>query len=128
MRTIVSLALAALLAAPALADDDRIEHYKGEPSRSLEEALHNLAEYNARLKAVLEGGEPSGDDFHNIHQLTYTLENALERLDDELDAMEDDLEIIHVASERGEVGKILGAAPAYFERADKLQRQESGSD
>ncbi|MAC34203.1 MAG: hypothetical protein CME38_11460 [Haliea sp.] len=120
MRLTLPLVFATLLAVPAFADDDRVEHYKGEPSRSLEEALQNLSEYNGRLKAVLEGGELAGDDFHDIHQITYTLENALERLEDELDAMEDDLEIIHQASERGEADKIEAAAPVYFERADKL--------
>lgn len=120
MRPLLSLALTALIAVPAFADDDRIEHYQGEPSHTLEEALGNLGEYSARLQAVLAKDALEGDDFHTIHQLTYTLENALERLEEELDAMEDDLETIHVASERGEVEKIRKAAPEYFRRANAL--------
>lgn len=119
-KTILSLALASLFTLPALADDDRVEHYRGEPANSLSEALANLAEYNEQLRAIVDQGELSGDDFHQIHQLTYTLENALGRLDDELEEMEEDLETIHIASERGEAGRIQEAAPAYFRRGDEL--------
>lgn len=119
-KSILSLALAALFTLPAVADDERVEHYRGEPAASLTEALGNLAEYNQQLRALVDKGQLSGDDFHQIHQLTYTLENALGRLDDELDAMQEDLENIHLASERGEAGRILQAAPEYFRRSDEL--------
>lgn len=115
----LTLAALALTAAPTVADD-RPEHYKGEPSATLEEAFANLAEYNTRLRAILEQDEVQGDDFNEIHRLTYTLENALGRIEDELDEMEDDLEEIHLASEKGDSDRIAKHGPRYFDRADEL--------
>jgi septal ring factor EnvC (AmiA/AmiB activator) len=113
------LAALALAAAPVIADD-RPEHYKGEPSATLEEAFANLAEYNTRLRTILDKGEVQGDDFNEIHRLTYTLENALGRIEDELEELEDDLEEIHQASEKGDSKRIDKYAPRYFDRAEQL--------
>ncbi|MFO7551822.1 MAG: DUF6746 family protein [Haliea sp.] len=115
----LTLAALALTAAPVIADD-RPEHYKGEPSATLEEAFANLAQYNIRLQAIVDKGEVQGDDFNEIHRLTYTLENALERIEEELEALEDDLEEVHQASEKGDSERIGKYAPRYFERADRL--------
>lgn len=119
------LAALALTAAPAIADD-RPEHYQGEASATLEEAFVNLAEYNTRLRAILDKGEVQGDDFNEIHRLTYTLENALGRIEDELEELEDDLEEIHQASEKGDSKRIETYAPRYFDRAEQLL-QAAGS-
>lgn len=115
----LTLAVLALTAAPVIADD-RPEHYKGEPSATLEEAFGNLAEYNTRLRAILDKGEVQGDDFNEIHRLTYTLENAMGRIEDELEELEDDLEEVHQASEKGDSKRIEKYAPRYFDRADQL--------
>lgn len=115
----LTLAALALTAAPVIADD-RPEHYKGEPSATLEAAFANLTDYNTRLRNILDKGEVQGDDFNEIHRLTYTLENALERIEDELEELEDDLEEIHQASEKGDSERIGKYAPRYFERADTL--------
>ncbi len=121
MKQQLALTLAALvLTSASVFADDRPEHYKGEPSATLEEAFANLTEYNARLRAILDKGEVRGDDFNEIHRLTYTLENALERIEDELEEMEDDLEEVHQASEKGDSKRIEKYAPRYFDRADQL--------
>lgn len=113
------LAALALTATVAIADD-RPDHYRGEASATLAEAFANLAEYNLRLRAILDKGEVQGDDFNEIHRLTYTLENALGRIEDELEALEDDLEELHQGSEKGDGQRIETFAPRYFERAEEL--------
>ncbi|MDZ7811053.1 MAG: DUF6746 family protein [Arhodomonas sp.] len=93
MKPIMNLALlAGLVCSAATYADERPEHFEGKPSETLEEALSNLGEYNERLTAILEKGEVSSEDHARIHELTYTLENALARIDEEVGEMAEDLE------------------------------------
>lgn len=121
-----SLPIAALLAALALSPivqaDERPDHYQGEPSATLEQALENLAEYNARLAAIVEKGELADADHGEIHELTYTLENALHRISEEVEGMAVKLESIHVASEERDSATIRDQAPDYLSAAGKLTR------
>ena len=114
----VSSNLAGLLplAAPALADD-RPDHFKGQPAQSLEQALTNLSEYNAKLQGILAQEQLSAKDSHQVHELTYTLENALERIDDELEELAETLEALHVASETAELDKVRALGATYLDKA-----------
>lgn len=122
MKDLIGAALLlALLAAPTVqADDDRPEHYKGEPAETLEQAVINLSEYNARLQAIIGKDELSDADHEEIHELTYTLENALGKMREELDAMAENLEAVHLASEERDSAVIAEKGPAYLSAAQKL--------
>ena len=100
--------LAIALAGPAPADE-RPEHYDGVPAPTLEVALANLRE------ALLESGELSAEDLHHVHRLSYTLENALERLRGELATAADDLEALHLASETAEPEVVRRRGEAYLQ-------------
>lgn len=118
------LATAFALAMPtftALADDEP-EHFEGEPSRTLEEALSNLTTYNKKLEKLLEG-EMTPEKMGEIHILTYTLENALERIEDEVDELADTLEEVHKASERAEDDTVMQKGKLYLEGSGKLLRK-----
>ena len=65
---------------------------RAEPAETMEQALANFSEYNARLAALLEQDELTMADLAQIHQLTYTLENALERINDDLEDLAETLE------------------------------------
>ncbi|RUO39830.1 hypothetical protein CWE15_08735 [Aliidiomarina taiwanensis] len=104
-------------------DDDRMSHYKGEPSPSLEVAVKNLTEFNQQLEAILASDDLDIHKLSEIHQLTYTLENALERIEDELDRAEDLLEEVHVGSERAQYEQVREAGKAYLEQIRKLLPQ-----
>lgn len=104
-------------------DDDRMSHYKGEPSPSLEVAVKNLTEFNQQLEAILESDDLDIHKLSEIHQLTYTLENALERIEDELDRAEDLLEEVHVGSERAQYEQVRESGKAYLEQIRKLLPQ-----
>ena len=77
--------LSALLMAASLAftthsfADERTEHFKGLPSPDLAAAVNNFNEYNQLLAAQLNG-ELTPQALAEIHQLTYTLEIALEKI------------------------------------------------
>lgn len=94
------------------AQDARISHYSGEPADSMPQALANLAEYNARLQALLAEDEV---DLHTVHELTYTLENALQRIQADLADAAEALEEVHLASEAADAEKVKDRGEDYLE-------------
>lgn len=101
-------------------DTPRVDHYEGMASESLEDALVHLGEYNARLQVMIEGETLTPSDLNTIHQLTYTLENALERIRIEVSAIAETLEDVHVASEQAEALRVKELARAYLEASQPL--------
>lgn len=120
-KLIISLSLAGLLplATPALADD-RPDHFKGKPAETLEQALANFSEYNAKLKEILNKQTLTAQDSHQVHELTYTLENALERIEDELENLAETLESLHVASETAATDKVRALGTQYLDKAQQI--------
>lgn len=114
----IAAATCLLIASPAMADDD-VRHFKGEPANTLEQAVANFSEYNTRLDTVL-GGELTPETMNDIHQLTYTLENALETMEDELDELADTLERVHKASETADTDTVRSAGKHYLETSRKI--------
>lgn len=102
------------------ADDERPEHFKGEPAETLEQALANFREYNDKLAEVLARDELTAKDLYEVHQLTYTLENALERIRDEYEGLAETLEEVHIASEHNDNETVKSRGQAYLDAADKL--------
>ena len=91
-----------------LADTSRVDHYEGQAAQPLDEALDHLAEYNERLAATIDNDELTPSELNEIHQLIYTLENALERV-------------------RVEVAATLEEVPIASEQAQALRVQEKGA-
>ena len=120
-NTLQALVLLAL-GVPAIgvfADTDRVEHFKGKPAETLEQALTNLSEGNQSLAQLLE--RPiTAETSYEIHQLTYTLENALERIEDEMDRLEDTLETVHLASEANRADRLERYGQQYLDLAREL--------
>jgi len=87
-------------ATPALASDPKAyQHFEAKSSETLAEAVANFSEYNQKLEAVL-AGDLTDAKMHEVHELTYTLENALEKITEELAQLADTLEELHQASEK----------------------------
>lgn len=101
-------------------DADRPEHYQGKESATTEQALQNLSEYNAKLENILDQDELSAADLNEVHNLTYTLENALERLQIDLKDTADVLEEVHVASETNEAATVKKRGVDYLQATRKL--------
>ncbi|MCA1789396.1 MAG: hypothetical protein LC667_05935 [Thioalkalivibrio sp.] len=104
----------------ALASDDRADHFEGEPSRTLEEALENFSQANAELAEIFDQGELDAQTVFNVHQLTYTLENALEKLREEMEDLAEVLEEVHLASERNDGETVKNRGEVYLETARKI--------
>src|SRR5690606_42097519 len=114
MKSALKLATAAaalIFALPTFADE-KYEHFKGEPSKTLAQAVANFSEYNNRLEQVL-AGVLTPEAMNEGHQRTYTLENALGKLEDELVAMAERLEKVHRASERAEATTVKHEDKVY---------------
>lgn len=98
----------------------RPSHYKGQPSATLEQAVTNFSEYNTKLTLLLEQETLSAQDLNEIHQLTYTLENALGKLQEELATLAEVLEEVHVASETADAATVKTRGRVYLTTAGKI--------
>lgn len=94
-----ALACAALLLVPHAYAQEDDGHFEGLPAGSLEEAVANLRTHTALLEARL-AGEVDQEAMMDIHEISYTLENAIARLSAELDTLSAALEEVHLASEQ----------------------------
>ena len=103
----------------ALADDGDA-HFSGEPAETLEQALANLRDYGAELSTLI-GSEGFGTgQLHEVHEMTYTLENALETLRSELSELAETLESVHVASEQGDLETVRRDGDVFTRQVDRL--------
>lgn len=115
------LCLLVLVALAGQADaPPRPDHYQGLPAPSLETALANLTEYGDRLAAVLAAENLTPEDLQTVHQLTYTLENALQRIAEDVEVIAEHLEAVHIASERADTATVGEQGQAYLEAVRPL--------
>ncbi|PCM44158.1 DUF6746 family protein [Marinobacter sp. ANT_B65] len=117
LRHFTAVAASLLVAVPAFASNT--DHFKGEPSHTLEQAVTNFSQYNKKLEKVL-AGDLTPEAMNEVHQLTYTLENALQKLDDEIDELEETLEKVHKASERADTDTVRNAGKQYLTNSRKI--------
>nr|WP_298413688.1 DUF6746 family protein [uncultured Halomonas sp.] len=118
-KLLLAMLCTSLLATAAHADD-RPEHFEGQTANTLKEAVSNASEANAQLAKLLDQDDLTNDDFATIHELTYTLENALEKIEDELDVIADDLEEVHQGSEALDQERVRTHGTSYLEAARTL--------
>ncbi len=123
-----SLILAATLAlvpfsTPAWASGagERGAHFEGKPPATLAQAVADFNEYNLKLKAILDG-KLTDADMAEVHQLTYTLENALEKINEEMSALAGTLEEVHLASEKLDRDAVLKHGRAYLSVSGQVVR------
>lgn len=121
MKTLVpTLLLAGLLATTTTQAEEPTDHFEGKASNTLEEAVANFSEHNRRLAELLAQEELSMRDLGTIHELTYTLENALEKINEETAEMAITLEEVHLGSETGDVERVRANGETYLGAAQTL--------
>lgn len=120
-RPLLALALsAALFTTPSLADEDRPQHFDAIEPKSLQEALTYFAIYSEALEELLEKEALTNADMTRIHEMSYTLENALGKMRDELAATADALEEVHLASERVDEDTVRSQGAAFLKAAKQF--------
>lgn len=100
----------------------QVEHYAAKPSETLAAALETLAEYNADVAAVVARDRLSTADMEEVHQYTYTMEEAVARIATEMAQIAERLEEVHLASEGNDPDALRRAAAAYLEKSAPLTR------
>ncbi|GKW49748.1 DUF6746 family protein [Halomonas sp. NCCP-2165] len=103
---------------------ERVDHFQGEAAETLEAAVANFTEYNRRLDALLAQESLSDEELGQVHELTYTLENALQTLSEEVDGMAMELEEVHLASERLDGEAVKAHGQSYLDKAKTLTAWE----
>lgn len=99
---------------------ERTEHYQPLPADTLEQAVTNLRSHNAHLQRLLDQPSLSDDDMVKVHELTYTLELALERVSQVLGETADVLEEVHLGSETMDSNKVRDNGERYLEVMNTL--------
>lgn len=113
------LTVTGTLAADELSPEGR-PHFSGKEADSVEEAFHQFDEGNEKLKKYFEGDTIEGADLAHIHELTYTLENALAEMRDALNTLATTLEQVHLASERGDGDVVIESGREYLSIAEQF--------
>ena len=122
VRTSAALTASLLLLSTPLIADDKLDHFKGAPAATLTEAMSNFSEYNRKLETLLAKDQLAPQDMHEIHVLTYTLEKALQKIDDSVDELEEMLEDVHKGSEHGDPDKVKKQGKSYLNLSGELAR------
>lgn len=113
LLAVTSLALGLVLFGSAGAAE--VEHYDGKPSRNMEEAPSNMAEYNRKLEEILAKEQLTVAEMERIRQLTYTLEKALARINSELTDVAATLQQVHLNFEHQEREAVNRHGREYLE-------------
>lgn len=120
----LSLATALTLSLSAFSvQAERPDHFEGKEAETLTVAYENLTTYNRKLQTLLEG-ELTAESMAAIHQLTYTLENALQTIDSEVDGVAETLEAVHLASERNKTSVTKEKGEQYLRLSSEIVRKQ----
>jgi len=102
-----------------LASDERPEHFKGKVAETIDQALAHFSEHNKKLAEILAKESLSPRDIATVHELTYTLENALQKMNANFSALTNTLESVHLASETTDSAKVKARALQYLKAIPK---------
>ena len=105
----------------SMADEQRPDHFKGQQVSTLSEAVELFRLNNQKLQQLMQG-ELTPTAMVEIHQLTYTLENALEKIHTETSELKDVLEEVHLGSENMDFTKVKQQAERYLDTANTLSK------
>lgn len=101
---------------------ERIDHFKGIVPASVNEAQQILTDYNKKLAKLIKKEKLDMKDMGEIHMLTYTLENQLGYMMEDLKKVADELEKLHLLSESTEAKKAQAQAVIYLKNSKAYQK------
>jgi plastocyanin len=91
----------------------RISHYKGQSFATKDQAISGLQDNNVKVKKLLDSADFGVIEMEDIHQISYTLETAIDKLiadksaaTEKLEAVDEAVQAIHHASENHEEEKL----------------------
>jgi len=108
------ITLAIIIGAATGSHASEADHFEGKPSETVTEAVENLSTHTDELVALTKS-ELGPVEMARVHEVTYTLENALARINEEYDSVAEALEAVHQASERADADTVKVETEAYAE-------------
>ena len=118
VRSVIAVLIGTTLFSANASDDDA--HFKAIVSTDIASALCNLKTYNAELQQVTGEKDVDTMGMLKVHELTYTLENALQKIQAELTTIAADLEEVHQSSESHDQTKVKSYTEKYINGIDAL--------
>src|SRR5699024_9628465 len=124
--TLFALASSLVFSGALLADDHaaRPDHFEGLPAANIIAALENLAEYTEKL-ASLHDAPPDANEMAQVHILSYTIDNALERILEDVEDIAETLEEVHVASETMDRETVQKRGTVYLDASQALVKDQN---
>ncbi|ACV25661.1 DUF6746 family protein [Kangiella koreensis] len=116
-KTLSAIILAAATLSVAHATD--VRHFKGEKPETMAEAIAIIEKYNAQLEGRIQY-ELTPYTMAEIHQMSYSLENALQFIEAHLDKTQDNLEKVHIASETNDPETVQKKGKEYLQGTKDL--------
>jgi len=104
----------------AASAEERYDHFPSLEAADMKTAFCNIKSYNQTLASITAKETLSAEDMVKVHELTYTLENAIMRLQADLNQAAIDLEEVHQASERLEQSTIQTSGKRYLDATSQL--------
>ncbi|MGM0534883.1 MAG: DUF6746 family protein [Pseudomonadota bacterium] len=120
LKSVLLAALCTGLLAGTAQAEERPDHFEGESADTLAEAVTQFSDTNRELADLLARDDLSNTDLGTIHELSYTLENALAKIDEAVDTMAVDLEEVHLGSESVDHERVRSNGATYLEAAQTL--------
>ena len=114
MKKLLITSILLLSASQTTFADEKYDHFPSLESGDINTALCNIKHYNEKLAVITSKTELPAEDMVKVHELTYTLENAVNFLRETLKQVSVDLEEVHKASERLEPNIIKSAGESYL--------------
>ncbi len=94
--------------------EEKYTHFPSLDAPTTSIALCNLVAFNEKLQVIAEKKELTPEDMVKVHEITYTLENAIIKLQKDLDTISVDLEKVHKASEQLDQATIKYSGDKYL--------------
>lgn len=95
-------------------------HFPSLSATDIQTAFCNIQNYNKQLTAITSKEKLTALDMVKIHELTYTLENAVIFLKATLETVSVDLEEVHIASEKLDQTVIKASGQKYLKATSLL--------
>lgn len=116
-KTISAIILAAATVTVAHATD--VKHFKGEKPETMAEAIAIIEKYNAQLEGRIQY-DLTPYTMAEIHQMSYSLENALQFIEEHLKKTQENLEEVHIASETNDTETVQKKGKEYLQGTKEL--------
>jgi len=98
---------------------NRVAHFQAKSADGVSEAVANLREANDKLANLL-AGEVDDYAMHDIHSLSYTIEESLTRIVAELRLLHDTAADMHFATEGLKRDAVIDYGEAYLSGVRKI--------